>query len=313
MKTSLRTFAAALAAASLLGAAGCAGSYEEPASVGTSAAEVIGGFPANSPKLNAIGALAFDYGDGYYYPFCSGTLVSEDEVLTAEHCSYYVDPYYTKFVIGPNALAPTRVVPVINAVAETTVQGGIIGLGSDVAIVHLAEAVTDVPILPYAQFEPDRVGERFVVVGYGVTDNNWSSGTRNAGALTLQGSSGRIFDLLFGSFEGFLADGAPVLFPYLNPNNPTDLSELQWLYEFYTVLDGYEAVLGAGLGDANDCYGDSGGPLIQKKDGKSTVFGVVSWGFGSTRQVCDFGGIFAVLGSASVDFINAETAPAPAP
>ena len=41
----------------------------------------------------------------------------------------------------------------------------------------------------------------------------------------------------------------------------------------------------------DSCQGDSGGPLVVKEDGRMTVVGVVSYGFGCARS--GFAGIYA--------------------
>jgi secreted trypsin-like serine protease len=304
MKTKSLLLAAALAA-------GCTES-DDITNLEESTQEVIGGIPAYSHNLDAVGALGVAYdsdGDGTQdaiFPFCTGTLIAPTVVLTAEHCVDGGDMTGVSFLVGHDANAPDRVVPALAAVAETTIVGGQIGLGSDVAIVHLAEPVNTVPTMIVAPFPSHLVGQRFTVLGYGVQDNTELSGTRLAGALTLRGTTGRIFEHLFGSFAGFLATGVPRLYGF----TPTE-ADLPWLQEMYdttTVLDGYEATLGDGQGDANDCYGDSGGPLIKKVDGSVRVVGVVSWGYGSTQQICDFGGVFGALGPASIDFIEEQLA-----
>lgn len=304
MKTTSFLLAAALAA-------GCTGT-DDIANLEESTEEVIGGVPAYSHSLDAIGALGARYdsdGDGSedaIFPFCSGTLIAPTMVLTAEHCIGSGDMTGVSFLVGADANTPDRVVPALAAVAETTIVGGQIGLGSDVAIVHLAEPITDVAPLVVAPFPSHLVGQRFTVLGYGVQDNTELSGTRLAGALTLRGTTGRIFEHLFGSFAAFLDKGVPRLYGF----TPTE-ADLPWLEELYDttiVVDGYEATLGDGEGDANDCYGDSGGPLTKKLDGALRVVGVVSWGYGSTQQICDFGGVFGALGPASLAFIDEQRA-----
>jgi len=72
----------------------------------------------------------------------------------------------------PHALPQpnSRLVPVRGAAVEPTLSGGAQGLGSDVAIVHLAEAVTDVAPLPVAALTDELTLFRSV----------WASSSRTA-------------------------------------------------------------------------------------------------------------------------------------
>jgi hypothetical protein len=224
IKTSLLAAIAALAA-------GCATTDSD--NLEAISEDVIGGVPAYSHALDAVGALGSSYdtdGDGRgdaYYPFCTGTLIAPTVVLTAEHC-IGGDMTGVAFLIGASAYAPDRVVPALAAVAETTIVGGVQGLGSDVAIVHLAEPVLDVTPLVVAPFPADLIGQRFTVLGYGAQDNTERAGTRLAGALTLRGTSGRIFEHLFGSFPAFLDQGVP----RLHGITPTE-ADREWLQAEY--------------------------------------------------------------------------------
>ncbi|HMJ16379.1 MAG TPA: trypsin-like serine protease, partial [Polyangiaceae bacterium] len=170
------------------------------------------------------------------------------------------------------------------------------------AVLHLAEPLTNVEPLPYSLFEPDKVGTSFNVVGYGTRNNEQDSGMRRTGTLTLRGTTGRVFELLFGSFQDFARIAPRIL------DLPRDLTGLQLAWETELVLDGYEAVTGGGPHDSTSCFGDSGGPLIQLKAGRPTVYGVTSWGYEAADQVCAFGGVDAVLGPAVVAFLQREIA-----
>ena len=134
---------------------------------GTEAAtqDVIGGFPAFSAKLDGIGAVGVLGDLDAVLPVCTGTLVTPTMVLTAEHCLEDVEPEELRFLIGPNALAPRRTISVRGVVRETSVAGSMTGLGSDVAVMHLSEAVLDAPLMAYAPFEAAPAARRFSVVG----------------------------------------------------------------------------------------------------------------------------------------------------
>jgi hypothetical protein len=62
------------------GMAACSTGSDEPV-VSSSTDDIIGGFPATSAKLNAVGALGLANGNGGFTPFCSGTLISSNMVV----------------------------------------------------------------------------------------------------------------------------------------------------------------------------------------------------------------------------------------
>jgi hypothetical protein len=75
----------------------------------------------------------------------------------------------------------------------------------DLAVVHLAEAVTGVTPFPLANLSANHVGQKFATLGYGSQTVPGNRGTRRAGALTLRGIEGRLYELAFGSFDEFFA------------------------------------------------------------------------------------------------------------
>lgn len=280
---------------------GCAGEPE----VDVTAEEIIGGFPARSAALDAIGALGYNLGDGTFAPVCTGTLITPTVVLTAEHCVDWVfDPANElAFLIGWDANAPKRVVPVRGVAMEQSFWGGLLGLGSDVAVMHLAEPVTDVTPLPYAEMTADLVGQRLAGIGYGQQDSLGTAGTRMAGSMELQQLGGPLFEAIFGSFEAFLADGQ-VFHNGLDPANPDDAIVLQQYYDETLLLD-VEAWLGNGAGDAQGCFGDSGGPIVAQRDGQTTVLGVASF-VAYADALCEYGTGYARLEPIALDFIDYE-------
>lgn len=296
----------ALLGAALASAAVACAPDRDPLALRTTADELIGGFPATSVKLNAIGALAKSDGGGFA-PFCTGTLISPTMVLTAKHCVNEVDPAQLVFLIGPNAFAPVQIVAARGVAFEPTLSGGVVELGSDVGIVHLATPVNDVALLPFAALTNDRIGSRMVALGYGVQNTDLAFGTRRSGSMTLRATSGSVFAAIFGTFESFLQNGAARLFPELDPDDPAQLAILQDEFNNTRLLDGIEAWLGAGPGDAQACTGDGGGPITARVGTQTTIFGVSSWGFGANETCTLDGSSFASMNAVSLDFIDYET------
>ncbi|HTU62805.1 MAG TPA: trypsin-like serine protease, partial [Polyangiales bacterium] len=152
-----------LGAVGLLLLAGCLQAHELEPSTGVSlkAAAVIGGFEADSPKLNAVGSISrlkkgvsvpiddFDAGLPAAEPAltmsCSGALLNDRTVLTAKHCTGEFAAAARSdetlvFALGPDALHPTAYATVIDVEeAPGGTTQGFARNGHDVAVLHLLE------------------------------------------------------------------------------------------------------------------------------------------------------------------------------
>jgi hypothetical protein len=283
-----------------LALAGCGAA--QPDAVGQAEEPIIGGSIAPGSGYDAVGALASVQPDGSLRQFCSGTLIAPTVVLTAKHCTLKNPADKVRFLIGTSVFNPARVVPVRAFVVENTVTGGFFGKGSDVAIAHLAESVLEVKPYDYATLAHHHVGERFNVLGFGVQDTQERFGTRQMGRYTLRSTKGRILETLFGSVENFIKNGGD-----LGRQSDTEQQRRE-LYEQAVLLTPYEAYFGGVKGDVQDCFGDSGGPVVQIIGGRPTVFGVSSWGFPNTKTVCGPGGTYATFGPAALELIEHEVA-----
>jgi hypothetical protein len=288
-------------------AVGLVGCAIEESNLDTTESDIIGGVSANSATLNAVGTLGSPVVPGVYSPICTATLIQPTVVLTAEHCLFFLpDPSQGAFLIGPNANAPIRAVPIRGAVAETSVGGGVFGIGSDMAVVHLAEPVTDIRPMPFAGLTDSQVGRRFTGLGFGLQDSRGTRGTRRAGAMTLTATGGPVFEAAFGSFDAFLDEGAPQLYPESDPTNPVDLAYLQEQYETLRLIDGIEAWFGARAGDAQTCSGDSGGPITARDGDRTVLHGVASWAFRGPDLCFLFGASYSTINAVTLDFLDYE-------
>jgi hypothetical protein len=209
------------------------------------------------------------------------------------------------------------------------------GLGADVAVVHLAEEVTDVSPIAIGTLSHDDVGRRFLAIGYGGQstylfdpatgefeehdDDSAFFGTRRAGSLTLHGIDGRYWEHWFGSFEAFLDHMRKV-------DDPEDIAQPDWEarkreeYDAFTLRDHYDAFFGedgpSEAGDVHVCGGDSGGPILAVVDGTLTTYGVVSGHveqpvrpeFAEPRYDCLAPAVYSTYGQEALHLVEAAAA-----
>ena len=259
---------------------------------------------ARRPHL--VDLIGADYQPQYqdtHVPFCSGTLVAPTVVLTAEHCAAVLFPG-DEFVIGFNARIPEQTSVIAGVLAETTITGGFLGLGSDVAVLILEQPFSNVEPYAYAPLPDGSVGQPFAGIGYGVRNNNGESGLRYLGQMNLRGVGGNHALNSWGSFEEYERQ-----FPNLRPELVEALvggspNPVQDLFALLELLPEYEATFGNAPGNAQACFGDSGGPILRWVNGKLTVFGVTSGGLGTIGQICDWGGVYSMLAPAALDVVD---------
>lgn len=284
--------------------AGCAGRAPEPSEGERAPAELGGGEAAEGSEYAAIGALVTS-ASAPFRSFCTATLVAPRVAVTAKHCTRDLEEG-TRFALGADARAPERLVGIASFTAAALDRGGFMRLGSDVAVLHLAEPVEGIPPIPVgdAPVTAESLGETFEAVGYGVQGPGLPRDARRRGELRLYAVEGAPLPAYFGSLSRFL-DAA---------EDHYEMPLGEFLVEDLTVRYGrkllaeYEAYLvGA---SAQTCHGDSGGPLLRRTPAGREVVGVVSGGpLPATifrPSVCAGGNILAILGPAARDVLEAS-------
>lgn len=302
MKTKLVCLSLALAAL----AVACADAAPGPGAT-TTDDNIIGGVDARGKALDAVGYVYMMKSDGQPAGACSGTLIAPNLVLTAKHCvltdannpqsaTFVASGGQIHFRIGSDPRTSTRDVTANNVSTCAFSVGGTAGLGCDLAVLRLGEAITDVTPIPVATtpLTPELVGQTFTAVGFGTQDAaSTIADKRKMASLTLQATTGPALHTLFPTYQDFAtfidhAEGAGFAASQGN--------YYQLRYD-QPLLEGYEAQLGGANGNAQVCHGDSGGPLLKVVDGKLAVYGVASTVVGGIKQVCEnAGATYAVFG-----------------
>jgi len=265
--TTKARLAALLVATTWLG--GCV--FEAP-STGVSREPIVGGRPAGASDIHSTVAL--------YSPswgaFCTGTLIAPTVVLTAAHCVYDTDEYYNPTTVTQpgdvtvlagllNATSPSggaqyrveRVAPHAGYTGDSwdyDAQG--MGREDDIAILVLAEPVTEVPPAPVLPMERvDDVlanGTMLTISGYG---------------LTAVDDYGRAIE-----------SSSAVL----------NIAQTEFRRQ-----NGHELLAG-NPGTPDSCFGDSGGPAYVSDDGVLYVVGVTSRARADSTAECGAGGIYTL-------------------
>lgn len=203
---------------------------------GDASPRIIGGTPVKPGEFPAVVAITVDVTDGR--SICTGELVTPEWILTAAHCAdpstfgYDTDGqllahmevhFHTTavMVVPGTVVAPDRLV--VNP-AYLTSAGGL----HDIALVHLATAVTDVDPLA-VNFDPARaaIGTPTTQVGFGVYTDGGIDGTAGEervitgqavrscddfGGASLLGDDRRLcFDSSDGKAQCFGDSGGPAL------------------------------------------------------------------------------------------------------
>ncbi|HKP62517.1 MAG TPA: trypsin-like serine protease [Polyangiales bacterium] len=323
----------------LSGTAACLGESSNPSDPAAElqSEPLIGGFDGSSSALDAVGAVSVvwvdpETGKGVPQAICTGSLLDEDTVLTARHCLPTLRSVTERgavplFTRGPDAHAPDDWREVIAVEGAPGDVGGVLGQGHDVAVLHLVRPFSAPRTVGVSKLGDTPVGTAFVAIGYGISDNDQTEGTRLVGQVHLNAVAGRTFEAQFDSFEAFYeaqAGGRALPEACANtravaPNRDEPLPDpavdpcgfaavLRYVYDTERLEDLGEVVVARTAGDAETCHGDSGGPLIRADDsGALIAFGVVSAGPNGKDQICDRGTVYATFNDDVLNFLHEAT------
>ncbi len=254
---------------------------------------------------NAIGSLIADDLDE---ATCTATLIAPNWIVTATHCAleggpadnpFIYKPEQIKFLIGRDStkplyavklkrwLLPTNPKVIVNGVEEE--------LPLDIKFGELSSPITKIAPFSIAfssevSIDPKVFSE---IVGYGITDNLPPAPQelfRQKAKYQVTSLAGNAFLNIFSTERNFVN--------YLKHAHPGEdaIDRLMFLAEItpeYIVhawdsrgRENGEFRAKPAKGWSNSCHGDSGGPLLQIKNGKKRIVGIISGGFNGSSEDC---------------------------
>jgi trypsin len=178
--------------------------------------------------------------------FCGGTLIRENFVVTAAHCSDFVMAAGVEVLTGTRRLDNTGV---RRQVTRITIHPGWNDdtMDNDVAVWEMATNATGMPVASLAT-DDGNVGNNLLATGWG--------------SLT-QGGGGPI-------------DLHSVQVPLVERANCNDANSYNGAITDNMICAGRD------IGGIDTCQGDSGGPLTSGTN-NSLLTGITSWGFGCAQ------------------------------
>lgn len=216
---------------------------------------IYGGAPPDAPEHAAVvGLHQLSGGSVYVKPFCTGTLIADDVVLTAAHCLDTAKGGKPSFqTMSPSALAiyvgddPSQdLLQHLYLVSETLINPGYdrFRIRNDIALVRLSSPITE-PVTPIQPLPPS---EGFSAADAGMTVNFAGFGEIESGdwGVKLQ------VDLPIAGV-GCSVSGCP------------DAGDAATQVSYHQSFGG-------------PCFGDSGGPFFVYRTSGTYVGGITSYG-----------------------------------
>ena len=215
-----------------------------------------------------VALLWADEADDFIALFCGGTLINENFVVTAAHCSDFVTEDQVQVLTGTNRLDGTgdrRDVASITIHKKWNSET----FDNDVAVWELSSSATDLPLASLAT-EDGTDGAVLLTTGWGLLS------------------------------EGGLrpTDLQRVEVPLVDRENCNDDNS------YRGAITGNMICAGLDEGGKDSCQGDSGGPLTRGNE-NSILTGITSWGLGCAQK--DLFGVYTRVSASGIRNFIQET------
>jgi len=214
--------------------------------------KIVGGSEATPHSFPWMAALFFD--DAW---FCGGTLISDEWILTAAHCT--TDGHTVRVMLGAHdvrAASEEGRIELVSTSLHTHENYNPIVLHNDLALIKLPQKVEFSDII-----------KPVCLPSYSEEDERWDHQMAEA------------------SGWGKPSDAADSISPTLNHVIVDTITNLICALQFPTIIN-HNIICISGKDGKSTCNGDSGGPLHLNQNGVYKQIGITS--FGSSRG-CEIG------------------------